>query len=73
MKILVLLFVTTLGVALAHNEETSLKNSLLADYDRTTKPEGQTKVSITLAPLAIHLCPHKQVFGHIKTFTCNLL
>ena len=63
MKIFVLLLVTILGLAFAHNEETSLKNSLLANYDRTTKPEGQTKVSITLAPLAIHLCPHKQVYG----------
>ena len=62
MKILVLLFFTVLGLAFGHNEETSLKASLLVDYDRTTKPEGQTKVSVTLAPLAIHLCPHKQVY-----------
>ena len=50
-----------LGLAFGHSEESYLKARLLKGYDRTTLPEGQTKVTIGFRPVDIGFCAHKQV------------
>ena len=50
-----------LALAHGHNEESFLKSRLLNRYDKNTKPAGQTKINISVKPMAIDFCPHKQV------------
>ena len=56
-----LILATFLSLAFGHNEESYLKARLLKGYDRTTLPEGQTKVKVSFRPVDIGFCAHKQV------------
>ena len=50
------------GNAFAHtNYLSDLKNSLLYNYDRTTKPFEHVTVDISVRPMNLKLCPHSQV------------
>ena len=49
-----------LGLTLAHNDESTLKNSLLFNYDRTTPP-GKVTVDFKFKLVDMDLCFHKQV------------
>ena len=50
-----------LGLTLAHNDESSLKNSLLFNYDRTTPPSGKVTIDFKFKLVDMDLCFHKQV------------
>jgi hypothetical protein len=43
------------------HEVSSLKKSLLFNYDKTSKPTGQVVVTVGIEPKTIDLCPHKKV------------
>ena len=50
------------GNVFAHtNYLSDLKNSLLFNYDRTTKPFEHVTVNISVRPVNLKLCPHSQV------------
>ena len=50
------------GNVFAHtNYLSDLKNSLLYNYDRTTKPFEHVTVNISVRPVNLKLCPHSQV------------
>jgi len=56
------LAISLFGNSFAHtNYLSDLKNSLLFQYDRTTKPFEHVTVEVAVRPINLKLCPHSQV------------
>ena len=56
------LAISLFGNSFAHTYYLSdLKNSLLFQYDRTTKPFEHVTVEVAVRPINLKLCPHSQV------------